>query len=376
MENMDEIATSSGADGSGTGEGNADVAGGSSDVKILPPKDLKAPALRKAGLLDTSDAEGLMQLAFHLSFLALCAGCVSFCYSRGYWCWLLLAELPFGVGISFLFNALHEMIHNTAFRTPWLNHGGSQVLGFLTFRGAMWLWCFHWHHHRFTNDPVKDPELSGGSLDLDDPTRSLSGYFAFLSGYPFGFERVPNMFRRALGDCSDPWVVEKPEKTRSYVRVEAIVYCAGYSVLGLSGLLLPVRVGLPMVLYWLLPHCLGAGHLRMYQFAEHRACTMGTHTDTNAWVCSRTTATWWLYRKLAWQMPYHVEHHAFPNVPFHKLQALHEMIKAQYIKEGSEVRSGCNPDGKNGFTGLHVEMFSRMLSNVSSARGTKAAKAA
>lgn len=26
-------------------------------------------------------------------------------------------------------------------------------------------------------------------------------------------------------------------------------------------------------------------------------------------------------------MPYHVEHHAWPNVPFHKLQAAHELVK-------------------------------------------------
>jgi len=268
------------------------------------------------------------------------------------------------------------MIHNTAFATPWLNHGLSQVLGFFTFRGAMWLWCFHWAHHRFTNDPAKDPELSGGSVDLDDPTRSLAGYAAFLSGYPFGFERVPNMFRRAFGHCTDPWVVEKPAATKKYVQLEAAIYCLGYSFLGLVSLMFPVRVGLSLVLYWLLPHCLGAGHLRIYQFAEHRACTMGTHTDTNAWVCSRTTATWWLYRKLAWQMPYHVEHHAFPNVPFHKLPALHAMVKAQYSKEDKDIPSGCDPDGKNGYTGLHIEMFKRMLSNVSSARAAMAGKAA
>lgn len=142
----------------------------------------------------------------------------------------------------------------------------------------------------------------------------------------------------------------------------------GYSFLGFLGLLRPIRVGLPLVLYWLLPHVLGAGHLRLYQFAEHRACTMGNHTDTNAWVCSRTTLSWWLYRKLAWQMPWHVEHHAFPNVPFHKLSALHEMVKARYAKEEKQVPSGCNPDGKSGYTGLHVEMFKRMLGNVFSAK--------
>lgn len=367
MENMVGIAASG-----GSGHETKEV----SKQPILPPQGIKASHLRAAGLLRTSDAEGFKQLAFHVGVLALCACGVSWCYSHGLWCLLLLVEGIYGVAISFLFNVLHEMIHNTAFATPWLNHVLSQVLGFLTFRAAKWLWCFHWTHHRFTNDPSKDPELSGGSMDLDDPTRSLVGYVAFLSGYPFGFERVPNMFRRALGDCTDPWLLDKPAATKRYVWLEAVIYCAGYTFLSLSSLLLPGRVGAPLVLYWLLPHCLGAGHLRIYQFAEHRACTMGTHTDTNAWVCSRTTATWWLYCKLAWQMPYHVEHHAFPNVPFHKLKALHEMVRAQYANENKEVPSGCNPDGKDGYTGLHIVMFKRMLSNMSDAKAANAAKAA
>merc|ERR1719343_68766 len=174
------------------------------------------------------------------------------------------------------------------------------------------------------------------------------------------------MLNLAIGRvAADPWVADKPAATQRFVRAEAACYCLGYLVLAAAALARPVAIGTKLVLYWLLPHCLGAGHLRMYQFAEHRACQMGTHTDTNAWVCSRTTTTWWLYRKLAWQMPYHVEHHAFPNVPFHKLSALHEMVKAQYSKESKQVPSGCNPDGKSGYTGLHIEMFKRMLGNVS-----------
>ena len=33
-------------------------------------------------------------------------------------------------------------------------------------------------------------------------------------------------------------------------------------------------------------------------------------------------------RWLAWNMPYHAEHHAFPSVPFHKLPALHRHVQA------------------------------------------------
>mmetsp|Transcript_71298 Transcript_71298/g.220333 ORF Transcript_71298/g.220333 Transcript_71298/m.220333 type:complete len:368 (-) Transcript_71298:240-1343(-) len=347
-----------------------------SEDKIAPPSGLLPKDLLREGLLQRSDLEGLLQLLFHFGCLAVCAFVVHLCYSGGHWGLLLLAMLPFGIAESFLFNGFHEMVHNTAFETQALNSFFAQILGFFIFRGAKWFWCFHWTHHRFTNDPVKDPELSGGSLDLDDPTRSAASYAAFLSGYPFGLERIPRMLGLALGSTGlDPWVADKPVGTQRFVRIEAAAYCFGYAVLALVALLYPMTVGSKLVLYWLVPHCMGAGHLRMYQFAEHRACKMGPYTDTNAWVCARTTYTWWLYRKLAWQMPFHVEHHAYPNVPFHKLEAAHELVRRAYSKAGvSAPPTGCNPDGTAGYVSLHAEMFRRMLGNREA--NAKAAKAA
>jgi fatty acid desaturase len=37
-----------------------------------------------------------------------------------------------------------------------------------------------------------------------------------------------------------------------------------------------------------------------------------------------------IIRFLAWNMPYHVEHHTLPNVPFHKLPALHDHMQGRH----------------------------------------------
>ncbi len=42
---------------------------------------------------------------------------------------------------------------------------------------------------------------------------------------------------------------------------------------------------------------------------------------------TRTTFTTSVVRFLAWNMPYHVEHHVFPAVPFHRLPDLHRLIR-------------------------------------------------
>jgi fatty acid desaturase len=45
-------------------------------------------------------------------------------------------------------------------------------------------------------------------------------------------------------------------------------------------------------------------------------------------VNTRTTFTTAIVRFLAWNMPYHAEHHTYPAVPFHNLPALHLRMKA------------------------------------------------
>ena len=44
---------------------------------------------------------------------------------------------------------------------------------------------------------------------------------------------------------------------------------------------------------------------------------------------TRTTFTNRAIRFLAWNMPYHAEHHAYPAVPFYKLPDFHELARAE-----------------------------------------------
>jgi fatty acid desaturase len=41
---------------------------------------------------------------------------------------------------------------------------------------------------------------------------------------------------------------------------------------------------------------------------------------------TRTTYTNVVMRALAWNMPYHAEHHAYPAVPFHRLPEVNRAI--------------------------------------------------
>ena len=60
---------------------------------------------------------------------------------------------------------------------------------------------------------------------------------------------------------------------------------------------------------------LGQPFLRAYLLAEHARCPHVANMLEN----TRTTFTTALVRLIAWNMPFHAEHHAYPAVPFHKL---------------------------------------------------------
>ena len=79
-----------------------------------------------------------------------------------------------------------------------------------------------------------------------------------------------------------------------------------------------------MIWTWIVPALLGQPFLRLFLLAEHTNCP---HVE-NMFENTRTTFTTRLVRLVAWNMPFHAEHHALPTVPFHKLPELHEAVRA------------------------------------------------
>ena len=82
-------------------------------------------------------------------------------------------------------------------------------------------------------------------------------------------------------------------------------------------------LGPALLWLWLVPVLLGQPALRLYLLAEHGDCPKVANMFEN----TRTTFTTGLVRLLAWNMPYHVEHHVMPMVPFHRLPELHGVMR-------------------------------------------------
>ncbi len=265
-----------------------------------------SPEQRRA-LIEKSDIQGLIHLTGHWGLIALFG-------------WLIAIEVPFwpvlmlpqGILLVFLFTLLHETSHRTVFEKVWLNRAVASVCGFALALPPDWFRYFHFDHHRYTQDPEKDPELASPK------PATWRQYVVHVSGLPVWKSHLQTLFRNAMGRCTDSYV---PETGRRKVQREAQVMIALY-MLALGG---SVALGSPLLLFvWILPLLLGQPFLRLYLLAEHGKCPFVANMFEN----TRTTFTNPLVLKLAWNMPYHAEHHALAAVPFYKLPEFHKLTAA------------------------------------------------
>lgn len=255
-----------------------------------------------------SDAKGLARLVVHLSMLAATGALVWL--SLGTW-WLLPAMAVHGIVLVFLFCGFHESVHRTAFRRRWLNDLVAAIIGLALFYPPLGFRLYHFAHHRFTQEPARDPEL------YPAPAATLRGRLRWISGLGFWPAQLRMTLRPALsGKVRRPYV--RPRDARLCV-VEARLMWVFYFAMAALSLWFQSWIA---VTYWLGPLVLGQPLLRLYLQAEHTDCTLTDDMTKN----SRTTLTNGFVRLLAWNMPYHAAHHLFPSVPFHALPLVHREI--------------------------------------------------
>ncbi|HVO48244.1 MAG TPA: fatty acid desaturase [Steroidobacteraceae bacterium] len=276
------------------------------DVEPIPRELLTRETVRR--LARRSDAQGLLQLGAHAGLLAVTG--LGVWASRGH-PWMVGALLLHGIVLVFLFCALHESIHRTAFASHGLNDAVAWVCGLLLILPPEYFRQFHFAHHRFTQDASRDPELAAESM------QTLADYLWRVSGIPYWRERVSTTLVHALtGRAREVFV---PSERAAPVVREARIYWIVYLILFAVSVYWRRDEAL---IYWVVPALLGQPFLRLFLLAEHSGCAMSPDMLEN----TRTTHTVAAVRRLAWRMPYHAEHHCYPSVPFHALPELHVLI--------------------------------------------------
>lgn len=272
------------------------------------------PAEDQTRLTRRSDGRGLQHLAGHVALILSGAVWIA----QGWPLWWAVLPLQ-GICLVFLFTLEHEATHKTPFANETLNEWVGRVCGVILILPFEWFRYFHLAHHRHTNIPGQDPELAAGQKQYD-------GWVPFLwhvSGLPYWGAMLRQLVVNATGRANTGYL---PARAIPRLTHEARWMLALYGIAALG------LIWSPLLLWvWIVPVLLGQPFLRLYLITEHGRCPQVANMLDN----SRTTYTTAIVRFLAWNMPYHTEHHVFPAVPFHKLPELHDAMKDHLLHEQS-----------------------------------------
>lgn len=209
----------------------------------------------------------------------------------------------------------HECGHGTAFRTRWMNDVVYQVACFMMMRNpVVWRWS-HARHHTDTIIVGRDPEIITGR-----PPNLLK-----LGLNLFGLVDAPvavvAMFRHMVGRLTPNERDFIPESELGKVKKAAWVWFVIYAATAVVAL--TTRSVIPFLLVGL-PRFYGAWHHIMTGVIQH----LGLFEDvTDFRINSRTCYMNPVSRFIYWNMNYHLEHHMYPMVPYHRLPELHEEIR-------------------------------------------------
>ena len=254
----------------------------------------------------TSDRAGALQTLSHLGAIGVTGALLWSLAGTG---WVVPEFMLHGMLLNFLYAGQHELSHGTVFRTRWLNEWVGRAFGFVLFYPRTFDQVQHMAHHRHTQDWSRDGELAR-------PRYTLATYLLWMSGLTYWYTRWRRIARFSIGRVSEPYL--PPYRHAELVR-EARIHLAGY---GLIAALSVAAQSWAVVLLWLAPLLIMKFTHQLQNTIEH----LGLAHDDNLFTNTRSTRTNAIMRWMAWQMPYHTAHHAFPAVPFHQLARLHAIL--------------------------------------------------
>ena len=293
-------------------------------------KDGLIPGDRLAELRRRADGPSLRRLVVHAVALAITVGLVV--ASHGTW-WLVPATVVLAALLASVFAPFHECTHRTAFASTRLNSWVVVVTGIVSGLSAASYRGFHLAHHRYTQDPARDPEiLTAPETQAPWPT-TASRWLRMITHADILAGKVKTMASAWLLPGALPQDPDANVARRAVaeLRVAGTLWF-GLLVAGLFG----VPGALAIVAAFVLSHLF----LGLWLQSEHT----GRGFDGSILARTRTVEAPALLRFFLWNMNYHAEHHAWPAVPWHALPRAYDLVRSRI-------------DAAPGYLALHREVL-------------------
>lgn len=220
--------------------------------------------------------------------------------------------------------AIHELSHNTPFKTKWLNEAFVIVFSLMTWSDYVYFRASHGQHHAFTTYKGLDHEVV-------QPVNASVG--KILKKFIFDFDKINSefsgvigIFRRSLGIINpgreEILFGENTKLRDKMVRWNRI----------LIGFHLVIIVVIMLTSNWLLllhfsfTAFFGQGLNIVLSQTQHAGLQANTNDfRKNCRSIKLPAFLGFLY----WQMHYHVEHHMYAGVPFYNLKNLRQVLEDQ-----------------------------------------------
>lgn len=261
-----------------------------------------------------SDRPGLIYLAKWAMALAMTGALVQASLGT---IWVWPAMFVHGVFLtvpSYAFS--HEAAHGTAFRTRWLNETVLWVTSLIYMEEPLHRRYTHTNHHTHTWHVGKDSQMP-----FDTPM-GFGGWLTEITGFGLLRFHVQVFLHLATRRFTDTMRMVAPERDFPAMTRNARVMLAIYALIAaapFAGIWWPV---------WLLvvPRVLGAPVMLLFTLVQHVELQENSPSileSTRSFRGSRLAS--FLYMN----MNNHVEHHLYPQVPFHALPDLARAVESQ-----------------------------------------------
>ncbi len=203
----------------------------------------------------------------------------------------------------------HETAHGTAFRTRWLNEAVLWLTSLVYLEEPLHRRYTHTNHHTLTWHVGRDSQMP-----FDTPM-AFGGWLAEVSGLALLRFHVKTLWQLATGRYAPMLREVTPASELPRLTRNARVFVAVYA--GVAALLV---AGQSWLAWWLvLPRLLGAPAMLLFTLIQHVEMQENSPSILDS---TRSFRTDRLGRWLYLNMNHHIEHHLYPQVPFHALPAL------------------------------------------------------
>ncbi|HYD25727.1 MAG TPA: fatty acid desaturase [Croceibacterium sp.] len=217
-----------------------------------------------------------------------------------------LVPLWLACGVSYLiatggFITAHEAMHSTIGRKGSKGWFWNELTGQLSMIPLMFPFAIvriiHLQHHRFPNDPVRDPDYPDGA-----PNLRAALWKAWLNRQPGKTAQAHHIKRVLLEEIGTPEAKAALKQT-ALAQLAGTLFFIGMALAGYA---------LEVAMVWWLPRWLALIHTHVFFGWETHHPQTGTGRYDNTRIFKSSVGS-----VLSMWLEYHLVHHLYPNIPIH-----------------------------------------------------------